>query len=357
MADSTILIHNIFHMLCYAFRILRQQNYMDILAEDFNHVENMLAAILSRGIAMQLKKGLYRTYKENSEQVKALRGRLHPYETKRLHAMKIQKVDCSYDDLSEDNELNQILRAVSLKLINCSKVSIKYRKMLRSEMLYFQSVSDIELSTVQWGRLQYNRNNQNYEMLMSICRFAWQSLLPSSTAGTTKFSLFDEEGMPRLYEKFILEYYAHHFPMLHAKDSSIRWDLPEDISPLAIAQLPGMHSDIMLRRNGRTLIIDAKYYQHSMASYMGKQMLHSNNIYQIYTYVKNEDRHHTGNVAGMLLYARTTEEVWPSLKSVPIGGNQISARTLDLNTNFKEIAFALDAIARSYFGEDLERVV
>ena len=49
---------NIFHMLCYAFRILRQQNYMEILTEDFNHVEDMLAAILSHGIAVTVQNPL-----------------------------------------------------------------------------------------------------------------------------------------------------------------------------------------------------------------------------------------------------------------------------------------------------------
>lgn len=355
MSDSSILIHNIFHMLCYAFRILRQQNYANILTEDFDHVEDMFAAILSRGIAMQLKQGLYRSYVENNEQTKALRGKLHPYETKRLRAMKIQKVDCSYDELSEDNELNRILKASALRLIGCSDVSAKYRKALRGEMMYFQAVSDIDLSSVQWGRLQYHRNNRNYEMLMNICRFAWQSLLPSTAAGASKFSIFDEDSMPRLYEKFILEYYRQHFPMLKANDNPIRWDVPEDVAASAITQLPGMHSDIMLRHGGKTLIIDAKFYRQSLASYMGKQMLHSNNIYQIYAYVKNEDKSHSGEVSGMLLYAKTTEDILPSL-SVPIGGNQISARTLDLNKEFMEIAFSLDSIARMTFGEGLKRV-
>lgn len=355
MSESGILIQNIFHMLCYAFHILRKQNYADILGEDFDHVEDMLAAILSRGIALQLKQGLYKTYAENTEQVRALRGKLHPYETKRLHSMKIQKVECSYDELSEDNELNRILRTVAMKLMVCPEVSVKYRKALRSEMMYFRSVSDIDLHSVQWRRLQYHRNNRNYEMLMNVCRFAWQSLLPSETAGSAKFSMFDEESMPRLYEKFILEYYRQHFPMLKANDNRIYWDVPDDVAAASIAQLPGMHSDIMLRYRGQTLIIDAKYYQQSLAGYMGKQMVHSNNIYQIYAYVKNEDKNHAGNVSGMLLYAKTTEDVFPSL-AVPIGGNLISARTLDLNRDFKEIAFSLDAIARSVFGEGLKRV-
>ncbi len=355
MDDSRILIRNIFHMLCYAFRILRQQNYADIMTEDFTHVEDMLAAILSRGISSQLKHGLYKTYIGHVEQSESLRGKLHPYETKRLRTMRIQKVECEYDELSENNPLNQILKATAWRLIGCEEVSVRTKKSLRSEMLFFQEVSDIELSSVQWGRLQYHRNNKSYEMLMNICRFAYQSLLSSTSEGQSKFTMFDEESLPYLYEKFLLEYYRQHYPLLKANDSAIRWDLPEDVSEYDIAQLPGMHSDIILKHGGKTLIIDAKFYRHSLASYMDRQMIHTNNLYQIYAYVKNEDKKHTGNVSGMLLYAKTTEEILPSM-SVPLGGNLIVARTLDLNRDFAEIAYTLDMIARKYFGEGFVRI-
>jgi len=84
-------------------------------------------------------------------------------------------------------------------------------------------------------------------------------------------------------------------------------------------------------------------------------MLHSANLYQIYTYVKNEDKHHTGNVSGMLLYAKTDEEISPWL-SIPIGGNQISVRTLDLNRAFSEIADSLDRIVYECFGDTLKKI-
>ena len=66
-------------------------------------------------------------------------------------------------------------------------------------------------------------------------------------------------------------------------------------------------------------------------------------------------RAHTGNVSGMLLYARTTEEIEPWL-SVPIGGNQISVRSLDLNRPFVEIADSLDRIVYENFGDTLKRI-
>ena len=92
-----------------------------------------------------------------------------------------------------------------------------------------------------------------------------------------------------------------------------------------------------------------------MLSNMGKQMLRSAHLYQIYAYVKNEDKARSGSVSGMLLYAKTTEEKEPWL-SVPIGGNQISVRSLDLNRPFAEIAESLDRIAYENFGKTLKRI-
>ena len=115
-----------------------------------------------------------------------------------------------------------------------------------------------------------------------------------------------------------------------------------------------MHSDITLKHGGLTLIIDAKFYKHSLASYMDRQMLHSGNLYQIFTYVINEDKTGSGDVSGLLLYARTTEETEPFL-SVTIGGNRIKVLSLDLNRSFKEISAALDDIVASHFGEDLQK--
>ena len=348
MGEPSILIRNIFHMLCYAFQVLRQRNYAGIEAEDFRHVQDMLAAILARGIAQQLKQGLYRTYVSYSDQLNALRGKLNPLETRRLRAQRIQRADCSFDELSEDNALNQILRATALVLMRGGEVSRRRKDELKRAIPFFSGVSDIDLAAVQWSRLQMHRNNRSYEMLMNICRMAWKSLLPSTARGATRFSLFDEESMPRLYEKFLLEYYRRHYPMLHASDRPIQWDLAEDTAPTSIRMLPGMHSDIMLRHAGKTLIIDAKFYRHSLSNYMGKQMLHSANLYQIFTYVKNEDKQQTGDVSGLLLYARTTEEIPPCLDAV-IGGNRICVSALDLNRSFTEIARTLDAFVDATF--------
>ena len=64
----------------------------------------------------------------------------------------------------------------------------------------------------------------------------------------------------------------------------------------------------------------------------------------VYNYVKNLDKDNTGNVSGMLLYARTQESIAPDLDA-HFGPNHIMVRTLDLNLEFEGIRRQLDSIA------------
>lgn len=112
--------------------------------------------------------------------------------------------------------------------------------------------------------------------------------------------------------------------------------------------MPQMQSDIMLinKANDKTLIIDTKYYSHIMQTNYDTKSYHSNNMYQIFTYVKNYDKNNTGNVSGILLYAKTDETVLPDEKSFKIGRNDFSVKTLDLNTEFSEISNRLNEIIK-----------
>ena len=112
--------------------------------------------------------------------------------------------------------------------------------------------------------------------------------------------------------------------------------------------LPIRWTDIFLRYKENVLIIDTKYYRHTMQMQYDKATLHSGNIYQIFTYVKNQDTANTGNVSDMLLYAKTEETITPDCSFV-MGGNRISVKTLDLNKEFKLIAAQLDKIAEDHF--------
>lgn len=54
---DSILVKNIYYMLSYAFKALRQDTFQKVGAESFDNAESLFAAILSNGIGQQLKQG------------------------------------------------------------------------------------------------------------------------------------------------------------------------------------------------------------------------------------------------------------------------------------------------------------
>ena len=62
-----IPIRDIYYMLSYAFQVLNEQGYKNIETEQFDNVAELCAAILSKGISVQLKRGLNREYIEETE--------------------------------------------------------------------------------------------------------------------------------------------------------------------------------------------------------------------------------------------------------------------------------------------------
>lgn len=50
-----IPIQNIYYMLSYSFSVLNEQGYKSIATEKFDNIAELMAAILVKGIATQLK--------------------------------------------------------------------------------------------------------------------------------------------------------------------------------------------------------------------------------------------------------------------------------------------------------------
>lgn len=350
--DKGILIKNIYYMLTYAFQVLKQSNYEDIKEESFENIQELFASILSKGIAQQLKQGLYREYITECDNLPVLRGKLDIYMTINNKLRRKQMLFCEFDELSENNMFNQILKTTAIILMCQSSLSEEQRTALKRVMLFFNEVDTIEPSFIQWNKLRYRRNNQSYKMLLNICYFVLEGLLLSTDKGEYRMATFiDEQRMSRLFEKFVLEYFRYHHPDLSASASQVEWNLDDEVDDF----LPIMQTDVTLRKGVRTLIIDAKYYSCTMqvqAQY-DSRTLHSNNLYQIFTYVKNLDAGNSGNVSGMLLYAKTDETITPDCDYM-MSSNRISARTLDLNIAFPNIAAQLDGIVSTCFNDTVK---
>ena len=333
-------------MLSYAFQILQEKGYSNIATEDFDNAAELFSAILSKGISLQLKRGLNKDYIEVREPLSAIKGKIDISDSIKTRSVMKSQLICSYDEFSENSYFNRILKTTVLLLLKAD-ISKSRKKELKNLMMYFSNVDILDIHNIDW-HIRYNKNNQSYHLLLSICNLVIKGLLQTQQDGTSKLMNFlDEQNECKLYEKFILEYYRKHFPQISANAEQIPWQLDDGVKDM----FPIMQSDIMLKKGNNVLIIDAKYYSHTTQSRFDSHTLHSANLYQVFTYVKNKEyelREKEHKVSGMLLYARTDEELQPN-NTYYMSGNRIDVRTLDLNLQFSDIALQLDNIVKEAF--------
>lgn len=342
-----IRIQNIYYMLAYAFQVLHEKGYKQVASEEFEYTSDLLAAIIAKGIANQIRRGLSREYVRKTEAVISPTGKIDVSASIVQNTLLKKRLVCEFDEFTENSYMNKILKTTAMLLIRCPEVSAQHKNALRRTMHYFSNVDEVNPRKIKWSDIRYHRNNITYKMLLNICYLVIEGMLMTEKDGSLKLAHYiDDQRMHRLFERFVLEYYRRHFPQFNASAAIIDWDVESG----EIKYLPAMKSDITLQYQGKALIIDTKYYGRTMQtnSLFNSLTFHSHNMYQIFSYVKNMDYARTGNVSGLLLYAKTNEDIVPDNDYI-IGGNRISVKTLDLDTDFANICRQLDAIADTLF--------
>ncbi len=335
-------------MLSYAFKVLKNKEYKKVETEDFEDPTELFSEILIIALTKQIKQGLVSDYIDYTDTTSSIKGKINITESINSQSILKKRLNCIYDEFSPNCYLNQIIKATSNILLK-SNISKQRHKKLKRLMMYFNDVDLIDVNSINW-QIRYDRNNQNYQMIIGICYLVINGFIQSKNEGKVKLMDFeDEQKMHKLYEKFILNYYKKEYPKLKVHSPQIKWELDDDYSHM----LPKMQTDIVLSYEDKTLIIDAKYYGTNTQKYWNSQTINSSNLYQIFTYVKNKEENLRREnipheVSGMLLYAKTNQKTQPD-EDYLMSGNKISVKTLNLNQDFNLIKEKLNNIADTYF--------
>ena len=190
-----IRVRNVFHMLAYAFSALREQGYRAVATEDFDNAAELCAAILERGVSLQLKRGLGQEYVNRTEARSSLRGAIKVTESVKSQAIWRRQLVCSYDEFSVDTTMNRVIKATVALLVRAD-ISRARKKSLKKLMVFFADVRDIDLHRVDWN-MRFERNNRTYRMLMAVCWLVVKGLLQTQSDGATRMmDFFDEQRMP-----------------------------------------------------------------------------------------------------------------------------------------------------------------
>ena len=349
-----ISIKNIYWMLAYAFNNINATESEKINKEEFENIYELLCVMLSQELSKLIKRGLYKEYITNEEELSNLRGKILIGESIKFNTSIKSKMICEYDEYSENSYLNKIIKTAANYLIQSGKIKDKLKiKRLKNNLIFLSDVDILDKNAINWRLIKYTKNNKAYTFIINISNLIIDGLLMNKDDGTIEFKNYvNDKEMHALYEKFILEYYRFHYKNLHASVPQVEWNIDKNNPMLKL--LPKMQTDIALYCKDRILIIDAKFYNNIYQNnpLFDKNTFKSNNLYQIYTYVKNHDKNKTGKVFGMLLYAKTdyNDEQWADYD---MDGNKIIISNLDLSDTFDKVQMQLNNIADKFLNNEL----
>jgi 5-methylcytosine-specific restriction enzyme subunit McrC len=247
-------------------------------------------------------------------------------------------VHCSFDTLSHDVIHNRIIKTTIARLVRCDAVEPQLRNRLLGVYRRLHDVTPLDLCPNVFARVTLHRNNAFYGFLLHVCRLIYDNLLIDEKTGEARFKDFlrDEATMARLFERFVRNFYRREQAAFQVKSERFDWqDIAADEDSRRL--LPAMTTDVSLSSSNRHIVIDTKYYVKTLQSYYASETLHSDNLYQMFAYLKNLQCREFGNrmVEGVLLYPTVSKTL--DLE-YGVHGHRLRVATLDLNTDWKHIS-------------------
>lgn len=337
--NENVIVKNIFYMLTYVFNEVDKYTALTSSSEEFENIDDMFSRLLVSLVNSKVKRGIYKEYKETSEQLSSPKGRIDFNQSIRSNGLFNKKADCDFDEYSEDNILNQIIKkTLEVMLIN-EFVHKDTKNKIILLLRFFEGVSRIDIKLLNTNRITFNRQTDDYRFILYICNLYIKREL-FGTEGETKIdSLVNDDTMHIIFEKFVRNYFKTHYKESNSRSIIMRWNI-NDTSTL----LPIMKTDTNLSGNDHELIIDTKYYSSMYQSIYGTDKIISAHLYQIYAYVDNYSRKHNMKTSGMVLYAKTKNQDNLNFHE-KINGHEIYFKSINLDGNFEELKKQLNEIS------------
>lgn len=298
-------IRNLFYLLSYAHE-------MPEMVESLNDVDDELITYdflveqFNKEVRFIINRGLTKNYVLATEETSHLGGRLLIHESLPSIMWNRPSVVCEKDEFTENILFNQIIKATLEKIYQHQLVTRTKRR--ESYLLWEElpNIIPINLTREIFFRMYYNRHNLHYKHVIHLAHLLFELTLLSHQHGEwTLFSAnISEAELNRLFERFLFNFYQMEQDEYRVHREHMRWDLDGND-----AFLPRMETDVSLTHKelSKKIIIDAKFYKNMFQMNHNKASFHSQNMYQMFTYINHQQENLS--VRGILIYPYNGYEV------------------------------------------------
>ena len=309
-----IPLGNIFRMLEYAYDLASFRMLPGLFdAASIREFFDRLARILVRRVLDRASRGLYRAYEDREERLALVRGKLDMVRICRGPATSL--LPCIYQEHTPDVDENRLIAWTLRVLCGSQFLSPEAAALVRQADRMLRgtvSLRPYEASACV-GRV-YNRLNEDYHVLHSLCRFFLDNTGPTQQLGETAMVPFLVD-MASLFERFVARWTRQNLPPDFGLEEQETVNV-DDAGTLS------MRIDLVLycRASNRPLcVLDTKYKLHGAVT--------NEDYNQVVAYALNKQ---CGDA--MLIYPKELQRAFHADR----GGIKVENLTFDVGGNLEE---------------------
>jgi len=307
-----IPIRNLWHMLLYAWNEVPIKSHWSMAdVEDAPTLDALLASVLAKLIRQRMRIGLGRSYVDQRQSIRGIRGRINFPESLRGRAFERGEAYCEFQQYSANAPKNQIVRSTLTRLVQTGNFGPDHHKAeqlrhtLRRLTRTLDGIDIIELKLDFIRRQQFDHSDNDYRLMLAICELVLQRQMPMEGTGRRTLPAIDHDALIlyNVYERFVANFYRIHLQGHTVKaQSRLSWHAKYDHP-----YLPSMQPDLIIQedRSGDIIVLDTKFTAKSLLeNEWGKEVFDSSHLYQLYAYLSSQ-KHVSGKhqkASGILLY-------------------------------------------------------
>ncbi|MYE65819.1 MAG: hypothetical protein F4011_04475 [Acidimicrobiaceae bacterium] len=184
---------------------LRPQDWHDeaVRFETTGDLLPTLVSFFARTTETTLARGLYHSYREQHDQLVALRGRVDIARQLTQPGVVIPTA-CRYTEFTADLIENSYLKAAVARSLRVARVQAIDRRRLMQHLVTLEDVGDVRHHHSDHDRVVFGRLNEHYRPALRLARLVLANLTLQDTVGETQASSFMLD-MNALFERFVAE--------------------------------------------------------------------------------------------------------------------------------------------------------
>lgn len=293
--------HQLIHMLSVVLDLKISALDLTTVGVQEESVLEVLIRLFAQRVTDAVRRGMPRSYRDEHDDLKVLRGRLDVKRQFTIHAATPQRIACSYSTLSADIPLNQVMKAAISRLSKLAR-SQHVKRLLTELTFIYSDISEVRISSLRWDLIKLDRTKGRWLDLLNLAR-----LLLGGHFQTTSFG--KSSGFSLLFEMNILfeEYVARTLSKALSPDGFqvvIQGGRLFCLSEVESGrQRFQTRPDILIKRDGKVrMVIDTKWKRLVPLAEDVKRGISQSDIYQMMAYARlyNSPRvlllypHHSG---------------------------------------------------------------